>query len=460
VIYPSREIAMPRRPRPPASVPRERPPKPKRSQRERLVDAMIELSAQTGFQSVSVAQVTARAGVSTATFYEQFEDKEDCLLAAYRTVAERVFGNVRPVAGDGDWSEAARVALAPLLGALQSDPDAGRVLFVEGLAGGRRIREQRKSVLGEFERRVQAFLDSPPKGGNTLDIPVTAVMGALRNIVSSHLRTHAEDRLPLLVDDALAWLETYAIPAGQTHWSTGPNALLPAASGQEPDARAREPSRLPRGRHRLPAGVVARSQRERILHATAEVMMAKGYANATVADIVAQAAVSRDVFYEHFNGKQHAFLEAQQHPTQYILDACASAYFSAQEWPERVWKGLRTLLGLIVANPALSHLRLVECYAAGPAAIRRAEEITRSFTFFLEEGYSYRPQANGLPRLYSEAIVGAIFEIIQRGVAHGEAAQLPRQLPQIAYIAITPFTGHQQAIRLLEQLGADASTRR
>ncbi len=415
--------------------------------------AMIELSAQTGFQSVMVAQVAAHAGVSTATFYELFEDKEDCLLAAYRDVAENVFDQMRSMAGDsgGDWSNATRIGLERLLSALQSDPNAARVLFVEGLAGGQRIREQRKHVLEEFERLVQQFLDSPPKDGNTLDIPATAVMGALRSSVSRHLRTHVEDRLALLVDDGLAWLESYAVPAGEPHWSTGPNALLPAAPAQEPGAPARTHARLPRGRHRLPAGVVARSQRGRILHATAEVMMAKGYANATITDIVSQAAVSRDVFYAHFSDKQHAFLEAQQHPTQYILDTCAAAYFSAREWPERLWRCLDALLGLIVADPAVAHLRLVECYAAGPAAIRRAEEITRFFTFFLEEGYGYRPQNRELPRLYSEAIVGATFEIIQRAVAHGDVAQLPRQLPQIVYVAIVPFAGHQEAIRMLEQ---------
>jgi AcrR family transcriptional regulator len=462
---------MPRRPSRPASVPREHGPKPgeetspntsgqahgerKPTQRQRLVDAMIELSARAGFQSVSVAQVAAQAGVSTATFYEQFGDKEDCLLAAYRAVAKRVFGQMRPVAGDGDWSSAARVGLKRLLSALQSDPSAGRVLFVEGLAGGQRIRAERRRVLGEFERLIQEFLDSPPKDGNTLDIPATAVMGALRNSVSKHLRTHVEDRMGLLVDDGLAWLESYAIPAGEARWSTGPNALLPTARPtQGRGASVRTPSRLPRGRHRLPAGVVARSQRGRLLHATAEVMMVRGYANATVADIVAQAGVSRDVFYAHFADKQHAFLEAQQHPTQYILDACAAAYFSAREWPERLWRCLDALLGLIVADPAISHLRLVECYAVGPLAIRRAEEITRFFTFFLEEGYGYRRQANGLPHVYSEAIVGAIFEIIQRSVAHGEAAQLPRRIPQIVYIAIAPFAGHEETIRLLEQFSA------
>jgi hypothetical protein len=145
-------------------------------------------------------------------------------------------------------------------------------------------------------------------------------------------------------------------------------------------------------------------------------------------------------------------VEAQQHPTQYILDACAAAYLSADEWPERVWRGLRVLIALIAKNPAISHLRLVECYAAGDAAIQRAEEITRSFTSFLEEGYGYRKRARGLPRVCSEAIAGAIFEVIRPHVELGEGAELPRHLPQLAYIAIAPFTGAEEAIGVVEKL--------
>lgn len=428
---------------------------PKPTQRERLVDAMIEVSAQAGYQDVSIAQVSSHAGVSSATFYQQFDGKEDCLLAAYRAVAKRVFGQMPPVVvGDGDWSDAANVALSALLSALQSNLDAGRVLFIEARAAGPRLREEHKRVVEAFELRAEEFLQSAPRDGETLDVPVAALVGAVRSIVSRHLRTHAEDDLPLLLEDMLTWMGSYAIPAGQVRWSTGPHALLPVAQEPSPAPGARAPARLPRGRHGLPAGVVARSQRTRIIYGTAEVMMAKGYANATVTDIVAAAGISRDVFYQHFTNKQHAFLEAQQHSTQNILDACAAAYFTAEDWPERLWNGLELLIGLIAEHPALSRLRLVECYAAGPAAIRRAEEITRSFTIFLEEGYGYRPQARGLPRLCSQAISGAIFEPIQRHIARGNAAALPRRLPQLAYIAIAPFTGPEEAIELVEQISA------
>jgi AcrR family transcriptional regulator len=421
---------------------------------------MVELAANSGYQAVSIAQVSSLARVSSATFYQQFESKDDCFVAAYRDIAERVLSQMQPVERDPlsseeDWAQAARSAIGRLLNAVQRDPLGARVLYIESMAGGPGVVEAGAPVLEEFERRTQNFLDSTPQGTSVIDLPVEALVGATRSIVSRHLRANSEDQLTGLADDLVTWVRAYAVPAARKRWSTGPRALLPARrmrqASSAPEATV---ERLPRGRHGLPAAVVARSQRTRIINGTAEVMMAKGYASTTVTDIVAAAGVSRDVFYEHFTDKHHAFLEAQQYPSQHILDTCAGAYFAADSWPERVWESLRTLLQLIVENPALSHLRLVECYAAGPEAIRRAADVTRSFTIFFEEGYRYRPQAGELPRLCSQAIAGAVFEIIRRHVARDDGAGLVRQLPQLTYIAIAPFTGAADAIGLVEELSA------
>ncbi len=200
-------------------------------------------------------------------------------------------------------------------------------------------------------------------------MPAKALVGAVRALAARQLRTHSEDRLPLLADDILSWMGSYATPAEQPRWSVGPDALLPAEIAHEDlpvgaAALAIEP--LPRGRHRLPAAAVARSQRTRIILATAEATMVKGYADTTVADIVATAGVAKESFYKHFRDKQHAFLESQQHFTQDILDLCVWSFFAEELWPQRIWSALRTLLMLIAGNPAIAHLRLVECYAAGP----------------------------------------------------------------------------------------------
>lgn len=422
----------------------------RRSQRERLIDAVTELSTRVGYQQVSIAQISARAGVSSATFYQEFADKEDCLIAAYWAAARRIVGPMQ-LTGGADFSALTRAALDLLLGELRRHPAAGRVLLVEARAAGPRMRAAREQALELFEQRIEGALESSHPGTETLDIPASMLVGGVSSIAAWRLRGRAEDQLPLLVEDLLTWISSYAVPVERGRWSPGAEASLPidAAALAVP---VLEPVRLPRGRHGLPAGVVARSQRTRIIYGTAEVMLSKGFANATVTDIVSAAAVSREVFYRHFSDRLDAFLEAQRYSTQEVLDACAVAYFSAERWPERVWSCLRTLTDLIVSHPSLSHLRLVECYAAGPVALSRAEDITKSFTLFLEEGYGYRPQAGSLPRVCSQAIAGAIFEVVYRHIARGETAALSGQLPRLAYVALAPFTGPREAIRLVSEM--------
>jgi AcrR family transcriptional regulator len=430
------------------------------SQRERLTQVMIELAARDGYQNISVAQLSAEAAVSSATFYAVFDDKEACGLEAYRSAVQRVLRRMEPVdslslATTQQWSHAAGAALRRLFEAVRDEPAAARLLFVEALASGPRVRDERRLVTVIFQRRAEALLASTPDGSSRLDLPPAALVGAVRSIVARHLRMSAEDQLPSLADELVAWIASYAVAPTRALWSTGPQARLRRTDLSHAH-RPGPPKRLPRGRHRLPPSVVARSHRTRLIHAVAQVTYEKGYAHTTIADIVAAAGVARQVFYEHFTDKEHAFLEAQQYPAQHIFDECAAAYFAPSDWTERIWSGLRALLGLVVEHPALSHLRLVECYAAGPAAARRAEEVTRSFTIFFEEGFAFKPAERELPHLATQAVAGAIFEIIQRHAVREDLEALPLMLPQLTYIATAPFVGAEHAIHTVRELAAAA----
>jgi AcrR family transcriptional regulator len=162
------------------------------------------------------------------------------------------------------------------------------------------------------------------------------------------------------------------------------------------------------------------------------------------------AGIGRDVFYVHFKDKQDAFLAAQQHNLQDHMNACATSFFAAPTWPERIWKGLKTVTEIIAGDPALAHLWLVESFAAGSAAIQHTEEMMVICTLYLQEGYHYRPQADDLPQLSSEAIIGAIYEIVYHEIDDGRGARVGELLPQLAYIAIAPFTGVEEAAELID----------
>ncbi|MCW3020002.1 MAG: transcriptional regulator, TetR family, partial [Solirubrobacterales bacterium] len=428
----------------------------KPSQRERLLEAMTHVAAREGYAEMKIAHLTSRAGVSRQTFYECFTDKEDCFLAAYQQAASEILGKLQQAIDTIDWWETPSKAMRVLLEEMESDPETAWLFFVEGMAGGSRVRRHRNDVLAAFERLTEEFLDQAPADGMTLDIPPIAIVGAIRSIASTYLSTNSVDRLPALLDDLVAWMRSYAAPAARPRWSSGPHAVLSQAafpgSGRAPTPILSRPDPLPRGRHNLPASMVARNHRERILHATAEIATDKGYVEMTVGDIVARAGIGKDVFYEHFHDKQSVFLATQQHALKDTFTLCASSYFAGANWPERIYNGLRMLVTLTAKEPALAHLRMVEPYAAGADAIEHMQEMIANFAVFLEEGYQYSPTAQKLPHLSSDAISGAVFEIIRREIAAHNASGLPRHLPELAYTAIAPFAGPTEAARLVEEM--------
>jgi AcrR family transcriptional regulator len=115
-----------------------------RNQRERLVAAMAEVCAEQGYAEATVAGVAKRAGVSSLTFYKQFADKRDCMLATHRQLLGRLLEEV-------DRSEnAIRTALA----LFAADPPSARLLTVEVLAAGPEGAKRHDAMVEAFAERL------------------------------------------------------------------------------------------------------------------------------------------------------------------------------------------------------------------------------------------------------------------------------------------------------------------
>jgi AcrR family transcriptional regulator len=67
-----------------------------RSQRERMLEAMIDAVAEQGYNATSIVEVARRAGVARKSFYEHFGDKETCFLAAHDWLLDRLAGYALP----------------------------------------------------------------------------------------------------------------------------------------------------------------------------------------------------------------------------------------------------------------------------------------------------------------------------------------------------------------------------
>jgi AcrR family transcriptional regulator/DNA-binding MarR family transcriptional regulator len=130
-------------------------------QRARIVSAMVEVASEVGYIGAAVAPVVARAGVSRRTFYELFDGREDCFLAAFewgtrqaRSVVLEAYGSQR------SWRDRVRHALAALLVFLDSEPALARACVIEALGAGKLVLERRARVLDEL---IDALGASAPR---------------------------------------------------------------------------------------------------------------------------------------------------------------------------------------------------------------------------------------------------------------------------------------------------------
>jgi AcrR family transcriptional regulator len=175
------------------------------SQRGRMLAAMAEAVGTKGYGDVAVADVIARAGVSRKTFYEHFDNKEECFLAAYDAGVELMLDAIDEAIGAAAASgpvAIARAGTARYLELLAANPAFARTFLIEVLAAGPRALERRARVharfaeqLAEIHRaaRADASADPPPH-------VFRACVGAIHELVTDHVLRHGAETLPDLRD--------------------------------------------------------------------------------------------------------------------------------------------------------------------------------------------------------------------------------------------------------------------
>lgn len=161
-----------------------------RNQRERLIAAMAEVCAEKGYGETSVAEVARRAGVSTASFYRQFKDRHECMLASFEELLERLVEEVeRGCAGESTPVAQARAAARTAAGLLAADPPTARLLSVEILAAGPDgVRAQHDAIV-----RLASRLRRPSAKALEFPDPAWVAVAAMASLVAKRV---AEGRSP------------------------------------------------------------------------------------------------------------------------------------------------------------------------------------------------------------------------------------------------------------------------
>jgi AcrR family transcriptional regulator len=125
-------------------------------QRARLLSAAVASISELGYARTSVAHITSRARVSRRTFYDLFENREDCLLAVFHDAVHRIEMEIQGADLMGcEWRDRVRGGLLTILSFFDREPALARVCVVQALQGGPRVLRAREEILA----RLAGILD-------------------------------------------------------------------------------------------------------------------------------------------------------------------------------------------------------------------------------------------------------------------------------------------------------------
>ena len=182
-------------PAPPVPRGRHAPPLEVRleHQRARLFAAAATVFARLGYAEASAEAISREAGMSKATFYEHFGNKEECILALFDAAAAQVRDAVEAsLATSEDPETRYRQGVRAFLGALVAFPDHARTLLLEIIGAGPRAAERRDAVLQRFADFIDRENELAHEGHGVprLKSPddAYALVGAMLELASRQLR--------------------------------------------------------------------------------------------------------------------------------------------------------------------------------------------------------------------------------------------------------------------------------
>lgn len=178
-------------------------------QRARLFAAVAVVLDSKGYAGTTVSAVAGEAGISKSDFYNQFESKDDCFLAAYDGAVERLRSEVLLACGAGEsWAEGVCAGLAAALAALSASPADANLLLVEGLCAGPHVCARFRCAVESFVPYLREGAPSLARGARVPLAADEAVVGGVASLLARRVLAGEGARLsrffPELAEFALS----------------------------------------------------------------------------------------------------------------------------------------------------------------------------------------------------------------------------------------------------------------
>ncbi|HEX5414301.1 MAG TPA: TetR/AcrR family transcriptional regulator [Chloroflexota bacterium] len=177
--------------------------------------------------------------------------------------------------------------------------------------------------------------------------------------------------------------------------------------------------------------------------ALASLCAERSYAATTIGEVASRAGISTRTFYKLFPGKRELFEATAASFVDELEEAVAEARSGVDSWPDEVRTGIAAILELAARKPDFARLAFVEAPAVDPALVERHRPA-------LAEALAPQPLPPGEVADNPLAIgaLGRAQVLIIERITAGRTDELPQLLPDLLFIALLPFLGHEKALEV------------
>jgi AcrR family transcriptional regulator len=401
----------------------------RRHQRARILDAVLEVSAQHGFEASSVRELITAAGLSTEAFYSHFPSMED----AWATVFDQAFVELFAAAWHAALAESGRTAkvtaaVDAALAQLAAAPEQARLLLVDAPTAGRAGLPATDDALKAFTR---VFAGATVGSGFTKALPGAMVAG-VAELVAGWVLDGRATQLPELRAPLIEIILTP--PLGLASASRAADAATTTSAS----ASAAE-------------STTARDDRHLLMDAFAEAVARDGLTATRLSDVAQQAGVELDVAQALFTDELDCAAQALNAWAGRLVVIAAGAFLTAAgDPPLAAHRALEAALTYIAGTPALAALVVTDEPDLIPAVTAMRDRYISLFFQLIAVQVPAADQHAPQPLAALEVVLDGVIAVLRRFTQQGRIAELPAELPTLSLQVLTPFFGADEARRVAE----------
>jgi AcrR family transcriptional regulator len=404
----------------------------KRHQRMRILEAVLAVSAEHGFEATSVRDLIAAAGLSHQTFYQHFASKEDAWSAAFDQAFVELFAAAwYAAAPQRSGADKVTAAVSACLNHLAAEPQRARLLLVDAPSAGRAATPAIDDAMEAFTRLVTRAAGD--RGKQSAIVPF-ALVGGIVSLIAGWV---IDDRASELPDLTPALVEVVFVPL------FGSTAAREAATGlgaPDPDTTA--------------------DARRLLMDAFAETVVRDGFTPTRLSDVAQRAGIELDVASALFADEldcANQVLDAWA--GQLVVIAAGAFLAAANDPPLAAHRALEAAIGHLARTPAVSAMVVTDGPELVPVIAALRDRYISLFFQLIAGQVAAIDQRAPQPLAALSVVLDGIFAVLRRFARGGRITELPAELRALSLQTLTPFFGAAEARRVAELAAAGAPPR-